>query len=198
MDIYAHEHVRPNIGPWWIGSFTRAVFAPAEDFPRENTPKFRATHFSRRTTKHKHPSRISSILRNLHQLTKKAPRTRIISPPRGVAMKGRAVKLREAHKAGSPSFCSVAWAPGGQHVVTASAADVAIQIHDAAAVSAGGRGSGSAAALSTIRLHKDGVTAVALAPGSGGSLASGSIDHSVKFYSFPGTYFDLTALMRGI
>ncbi|CAM0950745.1 unnamed protein product [Alopecurus aequalis] len=108
-------------------------------------------------------------------------------------MKGRAIKLREAHKAGSPAFCSVAWAPGGQHVVTASAADVAILIHDAAAVSAagsGGRSSGSAAAaVTTIRLHKDGVTAVALAPGSGGSLASGSIDHSVKFYSFPdGTF----------
>ena len=109
-------------------------------------------------------------------------------------MKGRAIKLREAHKAGSPAFCSVAWAPGGQHVVTASAADVAILIHDAAAVSAagsGGRTSGSAAAAAaatTIRLHKDGVTAVALAPGSGGSLASGSIDHSVKFYSFPGSW----------
>ncbi|KAM0848004.1 hypothetical protein ACQ4PT_054654 [Festuca glaucescens] len=109
-------------------------------------------------------------------------------------MKGRAIKLREAHKAGSPAFCSVAWAPGGQHVVTASAAEVAILIHDAAAVSAagsGGRSSGSAAAaaLTTIRLHKDGVTAVALAPGSGGSLASCSIDHSVKFYSFPdGTF----------
>jgi chromosome transmission fidelity protein 4 len=106
-------------------------------------------------------------------------------------MKGRAIKLREAHKAGSPAFCSVAWAPGGQHVVTACAAEVAILIHDAAAVSAaggGGRSSGSAAAaaLTTIRLHKDGVTAVALAPGSGGSLASCSIDHSVKFYSFPG------------
>ncbi|KAI4963527.1 hypothetical protein ZWY2020_011423 [Hordeum vulgare] len=123
-------------------------------------------------------------------------------------MKGRAVKLREAHKAGwAPAFCSVAWSPGGQHVVTASAADVAILIHDAAAVSAAGtgargsgsaaasaagtgaRGSGSAAAVATIRLHKDGVTAVALAPGSGGSLASGSIDHSVNFYSFPdGTF----------
>ena len=107
-------------------------------------------------------------------------------------MKGRAIKLREAHKASSPAFCSVAWAPGGQHVVTASAADVAILIHDAAAVSAagsGGRSSGSAvAAVTTIRLHKDGVTAVALAPGPGGSLASGSIDHSVKFYSFPGSW----------
>ncbi|XP_052167833.1 protein ENHANCER OF LHP1 1 [Oryza glaberrima] len=106
----------------------------------------------------------------------------------GVTMKGRAVKLREAHKAGSPVFCSVAWGQGGQHVVTASAADVAILIHDAAAVAAaGGRSSGSAAAaaLSTIRLHKDGVTALAVAPGSGASLASGSIDHSVKFCSFP-------------
>jgi chromosome transmission fidelity protein 4 len=106
-------------------------------------------------------------------------------------MKGRAIKLREAHKAGSPAFCSVAWAPGGQHVVTASAADVAILIHDAATVNAGGSGgrsSGSAAPVTTIRLHKDGVTAVALAPGSVGSLASGSIDHSVKFYSFPGSW----------
>uniref|UniRef100_A0A0E0EPQ6 Uncharacterized protein n=1 Tax=Oryza meridionalis TaxID=40149 RepID=A0A0E0EPQ6_9ORYZ len=96
--------------------------------------------------------------------------------------------LREGHKAGSPVFCSVAWGQGGQHVVTASAADVAILIHDAAAVAAaGGRSSGSAAAaaLSTIRLHKDGVTALAVAPGSGASLASGSIDHSVKFCSFP-------------
>ncbi|KAF0915226.1 hypothetical protein E2562_034593 [Oryza meyeriana var. granulata] len=108
-------------------------------------------------------------------------------------MKGRAVKLREAHKAGSPSFCSVAWGQGGQHLVTASDADVAILIHDAAAVAAGGggRGSGSAAAaaVSTIRLHKDGVTALAVAPGSGASLASGSIDHSVKFYSFPDGVF---------
>lgn len=109
-------------------------------------------------------------------------------------MKGRAVKLREAHKAGSPTFCSVAWGPGGQHVVTASAAEVAVLIHDAAAVCAGGgssgRGSGSAAAaaVATIRLHKDGVTALAVAPGSGGSLVSGSIDHSVKFYSFPGSW----------
>uniref|UniRef100_A0A0D9XBH2 Uncharacterized protein n=1 Tax=Leersia perrieri TaxID=77586 RepID=A0A0D9XBH2_9ORYZ len=98
-------------------------------------------------------------------------------------MKIGAVKLREAHKAGSPAFCSVAWGPGGQHLVTACAADVAILIHDAA--TAGGRGS-----VSTIRLHKDGVTALAVAPGSGSSsLASGSIDHSVKFYSFPDGVF---------
>ncbi|RCV33222.1 hypothetical protein SETIT_7G065800v2 [Setaria italica] len=99
-------------------------------------------------------------------------------------MKGRAVKLREAHKSGSPALCSAVWGPGGQHVVTASAADTAVLIHDAAALLAGGRSSGSAP-LSTIRLHKDGVTALAVAPGPGGSLASGSIDHSVKFYTFP-------------
>ncbi|KAL5201330.1 hypothetical protein ABZP36_035684 [Zizania latifolia] len=110
-------------------------------------------------------------------------------------MKGRAVKLSVAHKTGSPVFCSVAWGQGGQHVVTASAGDLAILIHDAAAVAAaaaaGGRSSGSAAAavVSTIRLHKDGVTALAVAPGSGASLASGSIDHSVKFYSFPDGVF---------
>ncbi|KAK3154137.1 hypothetical protein QOZ80_2BG0186610 [Eleusine coracana subsp. coracana] len=101
-------------------------------------------------------------------------------------MKGRAVKLREAHKSGSPAFCSVVWGPGGNYIVTASAADTAVLIHDAAAVSGGGGGRGSSSApVATVRLHKDGVTAVAIAPGSGGSLASGSIDHSVKFYSFP-------------
>lgn len=99
-------------------------------------------------------------------------------------MKGRVVKLREAHKAGSPALCSASWGPSGQHVVTASAADTAVLIHDAATVLAGGRGSGSSA-LATIRLHKDGVTALAVAPGPSGSLASGSIDHSVKFYTFP-------------
>ncbi|CAN6203962.1 unnamed protein product [Urochloa humidicola] len=99
-------------------------------------------------------------------------------------MKGRQVKLREAHKSGSPALCSAAWGPGGQHVVTASAADTAVLIHDAATLLAGGRGSG-VAPLSTIRLHKEGVTALAVAPGPGGSLASGSIDHSVKFYTFP-------------
>jgi chromosome transmission fidelity protein 4 len=100
-------------------------------------------------------------------------------------MKGRAVKLREAHKSGSPASCSAVWGPGGNHVVTASAADTAVLIHDAAAVGGGCRGSGSSP-LATIRLHKDGVTALTVAPGPGGSLASGSIDHSVKFYSFPG------------
>ncbi|CAL5073973.1 unnamed protein product [Urochloa decumbens] len=99
-------------------------------------------------------------------------------------MKGRQVKLREAHKSGSPALCSAAWGPSGQHVVTASAADTAVLIHDAAALLAGGRGSG-VAPLSMIRLHKEGVTALAVAPGPGGSLASGSIDHSVKFYTFP-------------
>ncbi|PAN11499.1 hypothetical protein PAHAL_2G176200 [Panicum hallii] len=99
-------------------------------------------------------------------------------------MKRRAVKLLEAHKSGSPALCSAAWGPGGQHVVTASAADTAVLIHDAAALHAGSRVSGLAP-LATMRLHKDGVTALAVAPGPGGSLASGSIDHSVKFYTFP-------------
>lgn len=102
-------------------------------------------------------------------------------------MKRRGVKLLEAHKSGSPALCSAAWGPGGQHVVTASAADTAVLIHDAAALLAGGRASGLAP-LTTMRLHKDGVTALAVAPGPGGSLASGSIDHSVKFYTFPGSW----------
>ncbi|XP_066377432.1 LOW QUALITY PROTEIN: protein ENHANCER OF LHP1 1 [Miscanthus floridulus] len=99
-------------------------------------------------------------------------------------MKGRVVKLREAHKAGSPALCCASWGPSGQHVVTASAADTAVLIHDAATVLAGGRGSGSSP-VATIRLHKDGVTALAVAPGPSGSLASGSMDHSIKFYTFP-------------
>lgn len=99
-------------------------------------------------------------------------------------MKGRAVKLRDAHKVGSPALCSAAWGPGGQHVVTASAADTDILIHDAGSVVPGGRVSGSSP-IATIRIHKDGVTALAISPAPSGSLASGSIDHSVKFCTFP-------------
>uniref|UniRef100_A0ACD5YJH1 Uncharacterized protein n=1 Tax=Avena sativa TaxID=4498 RepID=A0ACD5YJH1_AVESA len=183
-----------------IGAPVRLAGLPlVEHFPRENPQNFappetsypQAPNTNTRPTSRQSEEIPTTCRHAQHQEGK--PRTGRIS--RGVAMKGRAIKLREAHKAGSPAFCSVAWAPGGEHVVTASAADVAILVHDAAAVSAAGSGGGSrgsgsaAAAVTTIRLHKDGVTAVALAPGSSGSLASGSIDHSVKFYSFPdGTF----------
>ncbi|XP_072962033.1 protein ENHANCER OF LHP1 1 [Typha angustifolia] len=92
-------------------------------------------------------------------------------------MKGRSLKLREAHKGtSSPSLCSVVWGLDGCHVATASAADTAVSIHDAAGQ--------PPASVTSLRHHKDGVTALAVSPNSG-TLATGSIDHSVKVYSFP-------------
>lgn len=96
-------------------------------------------------------------------------------------MKVRSVKLREAHadKGGRPSFCSVLWDQQAQHLVTASSSDVSISIHDPLIPSATPR---------ILRHHRDGVTALALSPNST-CLASGSVDHSVKLYKFPGGEF---------
>ncbi|KAI4335860.1 hypothetical protein L6164_014465 [Bauhinia variegata] len=97
-------------------------------------------------------------------------------------MKVRSVKLREAHKAapnGRPSFCSILWDQQAQHLVTASASDVSISIHDPLLPSGAPR---------ILRHHRDGVTALAISPNST-CLASGSIDHSVKLYKFPGGEF---------
>ncbi|KAK7327698.1 hypothetical protein VNO77_21786 [Canavalia gladiata] len=97
-------------------------------------------------------------------------------------MKVRSVKLREAHahKGGRPSFCSVLWDQQAQHLVTASSSDVSISIHDPLLPSATPR---------ILRHHRDGVTALALSPNST-CLASGSVDHSVKLYKFPGGEFE--------
>nr|CAD1839418.1 unnamed protein product [Ananas comosus var. bracteatus] len=94
-------------------------------------------------------------------------------------MKGRSVKLREAHRgSGAASLCSVVWGPDGSRVATASAADASVSVHDLVAH--------PPRPPAAIRHHRDGVTALALALGPiCGSLASGSIDHSVKLYSFP-------------
>ncbi|KAG8060532.1 hypothetical protein GUJ93_ZPchr0002g23012 [Zizania palustris] len=79
-----------------------------------------------------------------------------------------AVKLWVVHKASSMVFRSVAWDQGGQHVVIAFAGDLAILIHEAAAVvavvAAGGQSSGSVGVvmISMIWLYKDGVTALAI------------------------------------
>ncbi|KAM0982842.1 hypothetical protein ACFX2J_015585 [Malus domestica] len=98
-------------------------------------------------------------------------------------MKIRTLKLREAHKptssGGGPSYCSVLWDQQAYHVVTASSSDPTIAIHDSLILSSPPK---------LLRHHRDGVTALALSPNST-CLASGSVDHSVKLYKFPGGEF---------
>ncbi|XP_010257868.1 PREDICTED: WD repeat and HMG-box DNA-binding protein 1 [Nelumbo nucifera] len=95
-------------------------------------------------------------------------------------MKVRTVKLKETHNSnGVSSFCSILWDLKAQHLVTASASDSSISIHDLSQPSKPPK---------ILRHHKDGVTALALSPNST-CLASGSIDHSVKLYRFPGGEF---------
>ncbi|XP_050220209.1 protein ENHANCER OF LHP1 1 [Mercurialis annua] len=97
-------------------------------------------------------------------------------------MKIRTLKLREAHKSDGihKSFCSILWDHQAQHLVTASSSDPTICIHDPILLSNGPR---------ILRHHRDGVTALSLSPNST-CLASGSIDHSVKLYKFPGGEFE--------
>lgn len=95
-------------------------------------------------------------------------------------MKIRSVKLREAHKNsdGVSSFCCVLWDLQAEHIITSSSSDRSICIHDALLPSNTPK---------TLDHHRDGVTALALSPNST-CLASGSVDHSVKLYKFPGTF----------
>ncbi|PIN06279.1 WD40 repeat protein [Handroanthus impetiginosus] len=98
-------------------------------------------------------------------------------------MKIRTMKLREAHKSGDDgesSLCSILWAANGEHIVTASSSDNSICIHDVVSPSN---------APKVLRNHREGVTALALSPNST-CLASGSLDHSVKLYKFPGGDFE--------
>ncbi|KAG6413774.1 hypothetical protein SASPL_126488 [Salvia splendens] len=95
-------------------------------------------------------------------------------------MKIRTMKLRETHAAADDSVCSILWASDLGHIVTASSSDNAICIHDASAPSN---------APKFLRNHREGVTALALSPNST-CLASGSLDHSVKLYKFPGGDFE--------
>ncbi|KAG2664398.1 hypothetical protein I3760_16G080400 [Carya illinoinensis] len=99
-------------------------------------------------------------------------------------MKVRSVKLREAHKvatnSGRGSFCSVLWDQQALHLVTASSSDPSISIHDPLLPST---------APKILRHHRDGVTALVISPNST-CLASGSVDHSVKLYKFPGGEFE--------
>ncbi|KAG5522671.1 hypothetical protein RHGRI_034720 [Rhododendron griersonianum] len=100
-------------------------------------------------------------------------------------MKIRSIKLREAHKNGNGngngagSFCSILWDLQAQHIVTSSSSDPSICIHDPLLLSSAPR---------ILRNHRDGVTSLALSPNST-CLASGSVDHSVKLYKFPGGEF---------
>ncbi|ONK68237.1 uncharacterized protein A4U43_C05F9120 [Asparagus officinalis] len=91
-------------------------------------------------------------------------------------MKGRSLKLREAHKTnGIASVCSILWSGDGHRLITRRRVRSVHLIHDQSQPSK---------AATSLRYHKDGVTALALSPNST-SLASGSIDHSVKLYTFP-------------
>ncbi|XP_078443316.1 transducin family protein / WD-40 repeat family protein isoform X2 [Wolffia australiana] len=89
-------------------------------------------------------------------------------------MKGKTVRLREAHKNSGGASCSVIWDNDeGKFLVTAASSDTAVAVHDLAST-----------AQRTLCHHRDGVTCLAINPNSS-SLASGSIDHSVKLYGFP-------------
>lgn len=105
-------------------------------------------------------------------------------------MKGRTVKLREAHKAGdtaSTSFCSVIWNSDATHLVTASSSDPSILIHDYAFLSSQQKQQSSSRNQNpkALQVHRNGVTSLAISPDSL-CLASGSVDHSVKIHKFPG------------
>ncbi|KAK9008823.1 hypothetical protein V6N11_080301 [Hibiscus sabdariffa] len=96
-------------------------------------------------------------------------------------MKIKSVKLREAHEGSSnASFCSILWDLQAHHLVTASSSQPSISIHDPLLPSHPPR---------VLRHHRDGVTALAISSNST-CLASGSIDHSVKLYKFPGGEFE--------
>ncbi|EOY22185.1 Transducin family protein / WD-40 repeat family protein isoform 1 [Theobroma cacao] len=96
-------------------------------------------------------------------------------------MKIKSLKLREAHKgSANASFCSILWDLNAHHLVTASSSEPSISIHDPLLPSNPPR---------VLRHHRDGVTALALSPNST-CLSSGSIDHSVKLYKFPGGEFE--------
>ncbi|XP_077215242.1 transducin family protein / WD-40 repeat family protein [Tasmannia lanceolata] len=95
-------------------------------------------------------------------------------------MKGRSMKLKEAHKSnGVSSFCSILFDLESHHRITSSASDSSISIHNLLDPSK---------PTKFIRNHKEGVTALSLSPNST-CLASGSLDHSVKLYKFPGGEF---------
>ncbi|XP_058115075.1 protein ENHANCER OF LHP1 1 [Magnolia sinica] len=97
-------------------------------------------------------------------------------------MKIRSIKLKETNKTNgsTSSFCSIIYDLEARHVITSSSSDPSIWIHDLTLH--------PPKPPKILRHHKDGVSALALSPNST-CLASGSIDHSVKLYTFPGGEF---------
>ncbi|GAB2209615.1 hypothetical protein Droror1_Dr00026833 [Drosera rotundifolia] len=99
-------------------------------------------------------------------------------------MKPKSLKLKHSHNpiTTTPSFCSILWDGAACRLVTASASDPAIIVHDIQASSEEG-------AEKVMRHHRDGVSALAMSPNST-CLASGSVDRSVKLYKFPSGEFE--------
>ncbi|KAK1296971.1 hypothetical protein QJS10_CPB15g01087 [Acorus calamus] len=98
-------------------------------------------------------------------------------------MKGRSLKLKEAHKTdGVGSSCSILWDNEARRIITSSSSDPALSIHYV------DQEQQPPKPPRILKHHRDGVTAIALSPNST-CLASGSVDHSVKLYGFPGGEF---------
>ena len=173
-----------NSIPSLVISFSSFCSKSLPGNPKPKTPPFPAK--SPNTHPHKTPTpKIKST--NSHPA--KPSQAKPISK---AAMKVRSVKLREAHKAasssngrGGGSFCSVVWDQQAHHLVTASSSDPSISIHDPLLPSSAPR---------ILRHHRDGVTAIAISPNST-CLASGSIDHSVKLYKFPGILISVSLFL---
>lgn len=96
-------------------------------------------------------------------------------------MKGKTIQMQAAHQNhdGETSVACVLWDWHAKHLITAGA-DNTILIHSYP--------SSSSSKPITLRHHKNAVTALAI-NSNVRSLASGSVDHSVKLYSYPGGEF---------
>ena len=94
----------------------------------------------------------------------------------------RAVSMRDAEE-DPPSDrgdgrCCIAWDIEGQNLVT-STSHAHFFFHSSSS-------SPAPAPLHRLSHHRTAVTSIAVSP-SGRSVASGSLDHSVKLYSYPGS-----------
>ncbi|KAL9267033.1 ENHANCER OF LHP1 1-like protein, partial [Drosera capensis] len=100
-------------------------------------------------------------------------------------MKPKSLKLKHSHNptTTTPSFCLILWDGTARRIVTASASDPSIIVHNAGASEVEEK------AEKVMRHHRDGVSALAMSPNST-CLASGSVDRSVKLYKFPSGEFE--------
>ena len=103
-------------------------------------------------------------------------------------MKGSKVQLQDAHQNqdSEASVDCILWDWHAKHLITAGA-DNTILIHSYPST--------SSSKLITLRHHKDAVTALAI-NSNVKSLASGSVDHSVKLYSYPGKIYPSYMIYR--